>query len=565
MNQIGSELKIIDVSKRVKIQKKQETILSNISFEVNQGEFIAIVGCSGAGKTTLMNILSGYNYPSTGQIYIDGVNFLENEEYFKGKIAYVPQRQILDQSLSLAKSLEYSLKLRVKGISKKEIKKTLKNVLNILELTHVKNTIIKNLSGGEMKRAAIATEMLSNPDIFLLDEPTSGLDANIAKKIMIKLRQISNSGKTIIMTSHTTSDLDLCDKVLFMGPKGRICYYGPYKDIFNYFNVKEFAQIYDILKEDSEVWYKKFCCHQDKIKVIEREKDKPKKPVGFFKQTITLIKRYVSSLINNKMMLILFLGQAILMAVLMCLATEKNSFLNPLTASMMCAALTMASIWLGLFNTIQEIVKEREILKKEYMSGLNFSSYIFSKIIVISLLCLYQSITCVSILYFHLDPHPKDNLIFTTLIDLIINFFIIDFSTSIMGLFISAVVKDAKTTLIISPLYMMVQMIFSGMFIPFVKLTKNISYFTSGRWSFETFGSISNLTKYGVLEPSTDFFKFTSAHVLSIWNLLIVVSLFFLSLSILAIRINILNKDKNYKVLNEYKSKIEISKSRIKF
>ena len=313
------------------------------------------------------------------------------------------------------------------------------------------------------------------------------------------------------------------------------------------------------------MWYKKFCCHQDKIKVIEREKDKPKKPVGFLKQTITLIKRYVSSLINNKMMLILFLGQAILMAVLMCLATEKNSLLNPLTASMMCAALTMASIWLGLFNTIQEIVKEREILKKEYMSGLNFSSYIFSKIIVISLLCLYQSITCVSILYFHLDPHPKDNLIFTTLIDLIINFFIIDFSTSIMGLFISAVVKDAKTTLIISPLYMMVQMIFSGMFIPFVKLTKNISYFTSGRWSFETFGSISNLTKYGVLEPSTDFFKFTSAHVLSIWNLLIVVSLFFLSLSILAIRINILNKDKNYKVLNEYKSKIEISKSRIKF
>ena len=118
LKQIGSDLKIIDVSKKVKIKKDQKTILSNLSLEVNPGEFIAIVGCSGAGKTTLMNILSGYNYPSTGQIYIDGVNFLENEEYFKGKIAYVPQREILDQSLSLAKSLEYSLKLRVKGISK---------------------------------------------------------------------------------------------------------------------------------------------------------------------------------------------------------------------------------------------------------------------------------------------------------------------------------------------------------------------------------------------------------------------------------------------------------------
>ena len=182
------------------------------------------------------------------------------------------------------------------------------------------------------------------------------------------------------------------------------------------------------------------------------------------------------------------------------------------------------------------------MLKKEYMSGLNFSSYIVSKIVVVAFLCLYQAITCVTIVYFHLSPRPEDALVFNTLTGLIINFFLIAFSTSIIGLFISSLVKDSKTTLILSSLYMMIQMLFSGMFVPFIELTKNISYFTSGRWGFESFGTISNLTKYGVMEPTNHFFKFSQTHILSVWGITASISLLFLVLSIYAIRINILSK-----------------------
>ena len=558
----GFNVIIDNVSEEVVVKKKPKKILSDLSLTVNSGEFIAIVGCSGAGKTTLMNILSGYSRPSKGKVYIEGLDLLKEEEYFKGKIAYVPQEEILDQTLTLYKSLEYSLKLRIKDISKQDVKKTINHILNILELSSVKNSLIKNLSGGEKKRASIATEMLSNPNLFLLDEPTSGLDANIEKKIMIKLREIANTGKTIIITAHTVSNLNLCDKIIFMGTNGRVCYYGPYNDIFKYFNVKEFVEIYDILKEDSAFWYKKFVDNQNQVEIIPQPKSDMKKRVSFFSQTLTLVKRYVSSLINNRFMLILLLGQALLMAFLICLATEKDSLLNPLTASMMCAAFTMASVWLGLFNTIQEIVKERDLLKKEYMSGLNFASYIFSKIIVVALLCLYQAIVCVSIVYFHLNPRPEDGLIFNTLFELITNFFLITFSTSIIGLFISSLVKDTKTTLIFSPLYMMIQMIFSGMFIPFVKLTKHISYFTSGRWGYESFGTISNLTKYGVLEPSQNFFKFDDAHILYIWVITIIVSMLFLNFSIYAINKNILSKKKYALVLDTNNSKIKKRKNK---
>lgn len=553
----GFQVTIDHISEKVLIKKNVKTILSDLSLNINPGEFIAIVGCSGSGKTTLMNLLSGYTKPTTGKIYINGLDLLKEEEYLKGKIAYVPQQEILDQTLTLYKSLDYSLRLRVKNTNKKARKKIIQEILRILELSNVKNSLIKNLSGGEKKRASIATEMLSDPNLFLLDEPTSGLDANIEKKIMKKLREIANTGKTIIITAHTVSNLHLCDKVMFMGKDGKICYFGPYKEIFNYFKVKEFVDIYDILKEDTNSWYKRFQKQQEKIELPkEALKENKKKKVGFISQTVTLVKRYVSSLINNKIMFALLLGQAILMAFLICLATEKNSLLNPLTASMMCAAFTMASMWLGLFNTIQEIVKERDMLKKEYMSGLNFSSYIVSKIIIFSILCLYQAVSCVTIVYYHLDPRPTDTLIFNSLLDLILNFFLVAFSTSVIGIFISSLVKDIKTTLIFSPLYMMVQMLFSGMFIPFVKLTRKISYFTTGRWGYESFGTISNLKIYGVLEPDKNFLLFTNSHIFSIWMILGAIILVFLFLSIFIIKRNILSKKSNILVLDEPKFKI---------
>jgi len=567
MNQNGYNVKIKEISQIVKVKNKNKKILSELTLSVEAGELVAIVGCSGAGKTTLMNILGGYNKPSTGKVYINDIDLSEYADYFKGKIAYVPQQEILDQTLTLQKSLEYSLALRVKNISKEESKKTINSILRILELSHVKNSLIKNLSGGEKKRASIATEMLSNPNLFLLDEPTSGLDANIEKKIIKKLRELANTGKTIIITAHTVSNLHLCDKVIFMGKDGKICYYGPYEEIFEYFNVKEFVDIYDILKEDTNTWYKKYRSNHGvkpddfsslsaPFKTIDNNSEK----VGFLMQTKILVKRYISSLLNNQFMLLLLLGQSILMGILLCVATEVDCLLNFITASMVFVAFTMAASWLGLFNTIQEIVKEKDMLKKEYMSGLNFKSYIFSKIIIFSVLSLYQAITCVSVVYFHLNPRPEEILITNTLLDLIINFFLLSFSTSMIGIFISSVVKDTKTTLILSPLYMMVQMLFSGMFIPFINITESISYFVIARYGYEAFATIANISQYGVIAPSNGFFDFNAYHVISIWTIFVVTIIIFLIISIITIKKKILEKNNDYMLLDSNKNKLYKSK-----
>lgn len=263
------------------------------------------------------------------------------------------------------------------------------------------------------------------------------------------------------------------------------------------------------------------------------------------------MKRYISSLLNNKFMLILLLGQALIMGLLINLATEKNCMQNPVTASMVYVAFTMAASWLGLFNTIQEIVKEKDMLKKEYMSGLKFTSYIISKIIIFFGLCLYQSIVCVSIVYFHLSPRPEEILITNTLLDLIINFFLVSFSTSMIGILISSMVKDTKIILILSPLYMMIQILFSGMFIPFIELTKTISYFVIARWGYESFATISNLKQYKVVEPAKNFFEFQPSHVINIWLILIGIVVLFLIASMIMIKINILANTENHWNINK--------------
>ena len=111
--------------------------------------------------------------------------------------------------------------------TKKEINERISQVLGMVELSDHQNTYIRKLSGGQKKRASIAVELLADPSVFFLDEPSSGLDPGTEQKLMITLNKLSKSqGKTIVMVTHTTQSLELCDKVIFMGRGGRLCFAG---------------------------------------------------------------------------------------------------------------------------------------------------------------------------------------------------------------------------------------------------------------------------------------------------------------------------------------------------
>lgn len=172
----------------------------------------------------------------------------------------MPQEDIVFENLTLKKMLYYTAKMKMPdNTSMQEIEDRIQEVLRLIELTEHQNTMIKNLSGGQKKRASIAVELLADPGMFFLDEPTSGLDPGTEQKLMRVLNRLSKTqGKTIVMVTHTTQSLDLCDKIIFMGKKGRLAFMGTPEEAKMFFGTESLIEIYNLLEEDTESWAGQF-------------------------------------------------------------------------------------------------------------------------------------------------------------------------------------------------------------------------------------------------------------------------------------------------------------------
>ena len=257
--QRGMQLDAVDIVKRVKIKFKTKEISSHVTMEIKPSEFVAFVGGSGAGKTTFMKCISGVNEPSSGKVLLNGENLHEDYEYLKYNIGYVPQEDIVYSNLTLHDMMKYTAKLRMPDNSTpKERADKIKEVLDVVQLTDFENSYIRQLSGGQRKRASIATELIADPSLIFLDEPTSGLDPDTERSVMQTLQKMSRMGKTIVLVTHNTLNLHLCDKVAFFGAGGKLCFYGKPQDALEFFGVTDFVDIYTLLSEDVDKWYQKF-------------------------------------------------------------------------------------------------------------------------------------------------------------------------------------------------------------------------------------------------------------------------------------------------------------------
>ena len=262
----GIQLDAIDIVKKVKVKFKSREISSHVSMSIKPSEFVAFVGGSGAGKSTFMKCISGVTPPTSGTVLLNGENLYDNYENLKYNIGYVPQDDIVFSNLTLHDTLQYAAKLRMPdNTSAKERNARIKEVLDIVNLTGFENSYIRQLSGGQRKRASIAVELLANPNLFFLDEPTSGLDPGTERSIMKTLREMSQMGKTIILVTHNTLNLHLCDKVAFFGDSGHLCFYGSPQEALNFFGVNDFVDIYTLISEDRDYWQNKFESTREQI------------------------------------------------------------------------------------------------------------------------------------------------------------------------------------------------------------------------------------------------------------------------------------------------------------
>jgi len=263
----GVEVRVENISKIVACKKgtgpngaSKKAILSNVSLKINAGELVAILGGSGAGKTTFMNCINGFEPATSGRVYVNGNELYSNYPALKSSIGYVPQQDIVYDNLTLEEMLRYTGKLRLPAdVSKEELDALIVEVMKMVDLYPQKDTFIKKMSGGQRKRASIAVELVSDPSLFFLDEPTSGLDPEAETNLMHRLRALSNEkGKTVIVITHTLQNINLFDKLIFLAPGGKLCFYGSPAEAMEFFEVDNLTNAYEKISADIDGYVAKY-------------------------------------------------------------------------------------------------------------------------------------------------------------------------------------------------------------------------------------------------------------------------------------------------------------------
>lgn len=521
---------------------KKSFIASNhVSLNIKPGELIAIIGGSGAGKSTILNCMCGYLQPTQGEVYINGVNLYQNFDSLKKLVGYVPQSDIVYDNLTLHDMLLYTAKLRLPNdTTPTEREAAITRAIDTVELSEKSDSLINSLSGGQKKRASIAVELLSDPNLLFLDEPASGLDPGTERNLMQSLRKMADGGKTVVLVTHSTLQLNMCDKIVFMGKGGNLCFFGSYDEALTFFGVSDIVDVYNMITEQSKQWSTKF----EKSRVAPRKVRESKFASSKLKkirskQLRVLSARYLKLVVNDKQRLLLLLVQAPLLAVLISFVADGKQFEQYEMTKSLLFALSCSAFWVGMLNAIQEICKERTIMKREYMTGLSLSAYVLSKIIVLGILCLIQSVMITGVFSIMVGL-PEEGIFTYPFLELLITTFITAVSSTAMGLFVSSLFTNADRAMTVAPILLMPQILFSGLIFKLGGATEIISWVAVCRWSMEGYGSTSNLNNLplklqqeGIMIPheAESFFEFTSSHLLTSWGLLVLYTVVFLVLA----------------------------------
>ena len=201
-------------------------LLDHISLIARPGTLTAIIGGSGAGKTTLARLIAGYTQPSSGTVTFEGHNIHSEYASLRSRIGMVPQDDVVHRQLTVNQALNYAAELRLPpDTSKADRAQVVAQVLEELELTKHADTRVDKLSGGQRKRASVALELLTGPSLLILDEPTSGLDPALDRQVMMMLRQLADAGRVVLVVTHSVSYLDVCDQLLLVAPGGKTAYW----------------------------------------------------------------------------------------------------------------------------------------------------------------------------------------------------------------------------------------------------------------------------------------------------------------------------------------------------
>lgn len=408
----NAELICLNLTKTVTDRNSGQriNILDRVTLVAEPREFLVLLGPSGSGKSTLMNALSARSLASSGDVVLNGQNLYANFDAMKKSIALVPQKDVLHDRLRLQNALKYTARLRLPpDLSEQEIEVITQEYLDKVDLGFRSGTPIHALSGGQIKRASVANEIISQPNLLFIDEATSGLDEHTDGEIMQIFRKLAEDGKTVVCITHNLTNVEkFCHKVAIMAPGGFLAFVGTPAEARDYFGISTIGDIYARLKDQSgEKWRADFeataVCQRmyaaaeqkaggNRPDITQRAKPSVLQRVGgFARQSLILLRRGIELLTADVNSLIMLVGQCLLIAALIVmlfgdasLDGEENIYEAFHATQAILFLLCVSSFWFGCNNAAKEIVKEKTIFERERAVGLNIFSYYLSKFAILA-------------------------------------------------------------------------------------------------------------------------------------------------------------------------------------
>lgn len=212
-------ISVKDLKKEFRVEDVVTKVLNGVSFDIEKGEFISIMGPSGSGKSTLMYILSFLDKPTSGEYFFDGknVSHLDDDklaEMRNSKVGFVFQSFNLLNRTSVLENV--MLPLVYTNISKKERITKAKSILEQVGLSHRLDYTPNRLSGGEKQRVAIARALINNPEVIFADEPTGNLDSKSGLQVMKLLEELNNQGHTIVLVTHEKYTAEYAERIIYI-------------------------------------------------------------------------------------------------------------------------------------------------------------------------------------------------------------------------------------------------------------------------------------------------------------------------------------------------------------
>ena len=463
---------------------KPLTLLDDVSLVVRPKEFVCLLGPSGSGKSTLLAMLSGRAAPDAGAVRVNGRDLYRHFAALKPDIAVVPQKDLLHDTLSVGAALRYTAELRLPpDVGPAEVEASVGDILGVVGLAHRRETPIRLLSGGQLKRASLANELLCKPSLLFLDEVTSGLDEQTDREVMDLFKLVADGGKTVVCVTHSLANVEAtCSLVVVLTVGGRLAFVGTPGEARGYFGVARLGDVYAALAaQPADEWRDQFRAspfHQkyvaDRLAGAAADPDAgdargpdatpDRPPTRPARQAWVLTRRYLAVWRGDRAAVLALLGQSLLVAVLLAavfgrLADVTNPVERTQRTVNLLFLLAVSSFWLGCNTAAKEVVKERVIFARERAVNLRADSYLASKLLVLVLIGVVQVTLLYAVVRLACGPPGAAAAQWGMLA-------LLAAAGTALGLLLSAVSRTEEVALALVPVAVIPQIVLAGVIAP---------------------------------------------------------------------------------------------------